>query len=283
MKKSRKKISFFSLFRDSEAYLPDLIKILEEMERVTDADFSYFFYENDSKDRTVEILEKWIKPRKGKILSEDVNEKKYESTLEPSRVIKMARIRNKMANLGKPVDSDYTIVLDSDIKFNPNIVNQYLSYCDLNFSMLTPNIRQNVPCKMGSGDTDSYYDSWSLVDKEENQCMTWASNPFYRTKDRDLFNKGSPIEVNKSFGGIVFIKSKYFNQVNWFSNGQLEHWHFCDMLRDYAPIFFLPKITPETHVDKSVWEHEDKVVSHQKFLLESKWNRFLWKTQNKKA
>tara|TARA_Y100000361_G_scaffold69343_1_gene61207 strand:+ start:9684 stop:10535 length:852 start_codon:yes stop_codon:yes gene_type:complete len=283
MKKSRTKISFFSLFRDSESYLGDLLARIEEMEAITDAEFSYFFYENDSKDNTVKILNDWIKGKNGKFLSEDVNEIKYESTTEPLRVIKMARIRNKMAELGKPVDSDYCVVLDSDIVFDPNIVNQYLEYRNLNFSMLTPNIRQNVPCKMGSGDCDSYYDSWSLVDKDKNQCMTWSSNPFYRAEDRSLFEQGLPIEVDKSFGGFAFVKSEFFNQVNWFSNGQLEHWHFCDMLRSHAPIFFLPNITPQTYVEKSTWEHEDRVVNHQKHLLENKWNRFLWKTQTQNS
>lgn len=133
---------------------------------------------------------------------------------------------------------------------------------------------------MGSGDIDSYYDSWSLVDQDLTQCMTWSFNPFYRDQDRDLFSKGLPIEVNKSFGGFTFIKSEYFNQVNWFSNGQLEHWHFCDMLRKHAPIFFLPKIQPSVHIDQNTWENEDRVINHQKLLLKNKWNRFLWKANH---
>lgn len=280
MSTKKYRISVFSLFRDSEDYIHDCLSRLDQMAKITNADFEYFFYENDSKDQTASILKQWIKEKKGLCKSEEVNEKSYGSTMDPSRVIKMARIRNKMADLGKPIDSDYTVVFDSDVKFDPNIINEYLKYLDLNFSMLTPNIRQNVPCKMGSNDDSSYYDSWSLVDHEKNQCMTWSSNPFYRSQDRKLFEKSLPIDVFRSFGGFVFIKSDFFNKVEWFSNGQLEHWHFCDKLRELAPIYFIPSIQPKVHVDKSTWKHEEKVINHQKKMLESKWNRFLLKINN---
>ena len=275
------RISVFSLFRDSEDYIHDCLDRLDQMAKITNADFEYFFYENDSKDQTSSILKEWIKDKKGICKSENANEKSYGSTMEPSRVIKMARIRNKMADLGKPVDSDYTVVFDSDVKFDPNIINEYFKYLNLNFSMLTPNVRQNVPCKMGSSDDTSYYDSWSLVDHDKNQCMTWSSNPFYRSQDRDLFKNNKPIDVFRSFGGFVFIKSDYFNKVEWFSNGQLEHWHFCDKLRELAPIYFIPSIKPKVEIKQSSWEHEHKVIDYQKNMLKSKWNRFLLKTQSR--
>lgn len=278
MSRKKLRISVFSLFRDSEHYLDRLFDLINQMELCTDASFEYFFYENDSKDSTVEKLKGWINSKDGKFFSENANEKSYGSTMEPSRVIKMARIRNKMANLGKPVSSDYTIVFDSDITFDPNIINDYLKFSNLNFSMLTPNIRQNVPCKMGSGDSTSYYDSWSLMDHEKNQCMTWSSNPFYNSKDRKLFEEQKPIDVFRSFGGFVFIKSEYFNKSKWFSDGQLEHWHFCDELRSFAPIYFLPSIQPKVEVNQSSWDHESDVIDFQKKMLSNKWNRFLLKT-----
>jgi len=277
MSTKKMRISVFSLFRDSEDYIYDCLSRLDQMAKMTNADFEYFFYENDSKDQTSCILKKWIKSKKGICKSEEANEKSYGSTTEPSRVIKMARIRNKMAELGKPVDSDYTVVFDSDVKFDPNIINEYLKYSHLKFSMLTPNIRQNVPCKMGSGSETSYYDSWSLVDHDKIQCMTWSSNPFYRKQDREQFDKNEPIDVYRSFGGFTFIKSEYFNQSEWFSEGQLEHWHFCDKLREIAPIYFIPSIRPQVHIEQKNWPHEQRVIDHQKILLKNKWNRFLWK------
>ncbi len=278
MSRKKLRISIFSLFRDSEHYLGRLFDQFQKLESNTHAEFEYFFYENDSKDETVSLLSKWMQGKNGKLHSENINEKSHSSTMEPSRVIKMAKIRNKMANLGKPVDSDFTIVIDSDILFDADIINQYLNFLHLDFSMLTPNIRQTVPCKMGSKDKTSYYDSWSLLDHDKNQCMTWSSNPFYRSEDRKLFEKNQPINVFRSFGGFVFIKSEHFNKVEWFSDGQLEHWHFCDQLRSLAPIYFIPSIQPLVEINQSTWPHEDKVIEHQHQMLKSKWNRFLLKT-----
>ena len=277
------RICIFSLFRDSEDYIYDCFDRFEKMESCTNASFEYYFYENDSKDNTASILQEWIKNKKGKVKCENINEKAYGSTMEGARVIKLAKLRNKMADLAKPVDTDFTVVLDSDVIFEPNIINQYLEYSELDFSMLTPNIRQNVPCKMGSGDDSSYYDSWSLFDHDKNWCMTWSSNPFYRAQDRKDFNDNKPIDVYRSFGGFVFLKSEYFNQVKWFSNGELEHWYFCDELRKFAPIYFIPSIQPRVHIDQTQWSHEDRVINRQKYMLESKWNRFLLKAQQRQT
>ena len=202
MSSKKNKISIFSLFRDSESYIHECLSSLNDIESATNANFEYFFYENDSKDNTAEILKNWIKNKDGKLLSEKANEESYGSTLEPNRMIKMARIRNKMANLGKPVKSDYSVVIDSDLIFSKNIINDFLKYKDLDFSMLTPNVRQTVPCKMGGDSETSYYDSLSLFDTENNHCMTWSDNPFYENSDRIKFKSGDPIHVNRAFGGF---------------------------------------------------------------------------------
>jgi len=274
---SRIKISVFSLFRDSEGYMNETLRSLDEVSSSTDADFEYFFYENDSRDNTAGILGDWMNGKKGKLLSETANEKSHGSTLEPNRMIKMARIRNKMANLGKPVKSDYSIVLDSDLEFSKNIVNDFLKYKNLNFSMLTANSRQTVPCKMGGDSETSYYDSLSLFDSENNHCMTWSDNPFYEDSDRLKFKQGKPIHVKRAFGGFALIKSNYFNNVKWSSSGDLEHWALCDELNKYGKIYFLPKVRPMVNIEQKTWTHESRVVNQQKYLLSNSWNRFLWK------
>ncbi len=271
------KISIFSLFRDSESYIHDSLKSLDEIRSSTKADFEYFFYENDSKDNTSGILKEWMKGKEGKLLSETANEQSHGSTLEPNRMIKMARIRNKMAELGKPTNSDYSVVFDSDLSFSKNIINDFLKYTDLDFSMLTANSRQTVPCKMGGDSETSYYDSLSLFDLEDNHCMTWSDNPFYEDSDRLKFKQGKPIHVKRAFGGFALIKSNYFNNVEWSSSGNLEHWALCDQLNKYGKIYFLPKIRPIVNIDQKTWSHESHVINQQKYLLSNSWNRFLWK------
>jgi len=71
MESVNKKVSVFSLWRDSESYIQRTLKQLESLEQNNpEILFSYFFYENDSVDNTVSILQDWLKLRSGKFLSE---------------------------------------------------------------------------------------------------------------------------------------------------------------------------------------------------------------------
>ena len=281
------RISVFSLFRDSETYLKKCLSQLESLELSTNADFSYFFYENDSTDNTVSILKSWIKNKEGRLLSETLGKKKFGSTLDPERMILMSEIRNKMTSLCN-VETDYSLIFDSDIMFESDIVNEFLKFNNLdhtdypNYSMLTSNIRQNVPCKMGSGKQDSYYDSSCLFDLNKVNCMTWSDNPFYENSNRKDFENNLPVQIYRGFGSMAFLPSKLISKVRWKSQGESEHWSFCDQLRNFGPIYLVPRVKPKVEINQKKWEHEEKVVTHQKWMLENKWNRFLWKTKSKK-
>lgn len=273
------RISIFSLFRDSEDSIHNCLGNLEKIEQQTDASFKYFFYENDSTDQTVDILSQWMENRHGKFLSEKLNAPKFGSTLQKERMLLLSDVRNKMAALDQTKDSEFSVIFDSDVNFKPHIINDFLKLKDLTFSMLTSNIRQDIPCKMGSGSKDSYYDSSILYDKYGIQCMTWSDNPFYDTADRDLYEQSKPIQVNRAFGSFAFLKTEYFSRCSWSSKGESEHLSFCDKLNQLAPIYFIPSIRPTVHIEQKKWDHEDRVITHQKHLLENKWNRFLWKNK----
>ncbi len=271
------KISVFSLFRDNGEQLKQCLSTLEEIEKETEAEFNYFFYENDSTDNTPAILKEWFKDKEGTLHSDAPGAPKYGSTLDPQRMIHMATIRNNMLSLDTARDSDYAIIFDSDVVFDKNIVNDFLSYTDLEFSMLTPNVRQDVPCKMGSGCTTSYYDSSILFDRSGLNCMTWSDNPFYEEEDREAFTNMEPIEVNRAFGSFAFFKSEFLFQCQWQSRGESEHWSLCDQLRKKGKIYFLPSVKVYVSISQKHWDHEDKVVESQLKLLENPWNRFLYK------
>lgn len=279
-------ISIFSLFRDSEPTVYQCLKQLEELEKNTKFDFFYYFYENDSVDDTANILSHWMSNRKGKFLSEKLEKPKFGSTLQAERMILMSEVRNKMQALCQE-ETDYSLVFDSDLIFDSNIINDFLLFNNLdhidypNFSMLTSNVRQDVPCKMGSGEKDSYYDSSCLFDMNKINCMTWSNNPFYEKSDREKFENKLPIQIYRGFGSMAFLKTSIFKKVNWKSKGESEHFSFCDQLREFGPIYFMPKIKPKVFIDQKTWAHENKVIEHQKWMLASKWNRFLWKTQIK--
>ena len=274
-------ISVFSLFRDSSIYIKKCLSVWDKIESMHDIEFSYYFYENDSRDDTSEILNQWMKGKSGAFLSEKLNVPKYGSVLDRNRMLLMSSIRNKMLLLDKKQNSEYSIVFDSDVSFNSDIVEDFLCYQNLNFSMLTSNIRQNVPCKMGSGSHDSYYDSSILYDTNGMNCMTWSDNPFYESSDREKFNNGAPVEVMSAFGSFAFLKTKYLKQCKWSSSGESEHLSLCRDLRKHAPIYLIPKIKPTVDISTKNWAHEDQVIQHQKHLLENKWNRFMWKSKTR--
>jgi glycosyltransferase involved in cell wall biosynthesis len=272
------RISIFSLFRDSESYIKRALKQFNDLEKNTDAEFSYYFYENDSADKTPSILKRWMSKKDGALKCDKINNQSFGSDLRPERMIHLSKCRNLMQALDDSRDSDFTAIVDSDVIFSKSIINQFLKYTDLDFSMLTSNIRQDIPCKMGSGKPDSYYDSSILVDKHEVQGMTWSYNPFYEPRDRDLFNQNKPIEVTSAFGSFAFLRTETFHKCKWNSNGESEHFSFCRDLNRYGKIYLIPEIQPLVEVDQKNFPHETEVIKTQKWLSESKWNRFLWKS-----
>ena len=86
------KITIISIFRDSEPTMHNCLKQLDELEKNTKASFEYFFYENDSKDKTKEILNKWMDNKKGKLICENINTPRFGSVVKKERFALFSRI-----------------------------------------------------------------------------------------------------------------------------------------------------------------------------------------------
>ena len=134
------KITIISIFRDSELTIHNCLKQLDELEKNTKASFEYFFYENDSKDKTKEILNKWMNNKEGKLICENINTPRFGSVVKKERFSLLAQYRNRLLKEGKPFDSDYALILDSDVLFPNNIIEQYLKYMRLNLWVLNQKI-----------------------------------------------------------------------------------------------------------------------------------------------
>jgi hypothetical protein len=237
------KISVFSLWRDSESYMQRSLKQLESLElQHPEIEFSYFFYENDSTDNTASILNSWMSPRKGKLLSENVSFSKEGTVMTESRMKKMAYYRNRMIDLGRFIKSDYSVIFDSDVIFGDDILKKFLSKIDQETIMYTPFISQNIKCKVCNCGKDSYYDIAALYDKQNHRGLIWSCNPFVNIFDRQNLSINNPVEVNSAFGGFVLIKSFPLNFCNWRSNGDIEHVLFCEEIRKYGKIKIYPDI-----------------------------------------
>ena len=249
------KISVFSMWRDSESYIHRTLNQLEDIEKNNpEISFSYYFYENDSVDNTVQILKSWLSSRDGKLLSEKISFSKEGNVINDSRMIKMTYYRNRMIELGRLIKTDYSIIFDSDVIFEKDIVSKYLSKIDEETVMYTPYISQNIKCKVCTCGKDSYYDVAALYDQYNVRALIWSCNPFSNIFDRQSLFNDQPIEVKSSFGGFVFIKSHPLNFCNWRTNGDCEHILFCEEISKYGKIKLYPDIKVKVELNKELIE-----------------------------
>ena len=272
------KISILSLFRDSENHLPETLASLEALEnQFENYRFEYFFYENDSTDNTVKILSEWLRSRKGHLTAEDLGKAKFSSTTHTERMTDLVYYRNTLLESAIPLSSDYCVLLDSDVAFDPSILSSYIEiFDDPEFSdvvMITPNVLQNIKCKMFDPTQDSYYDSWALRDRFDNRGMTWTCNPFFNLQDRIRWVNKQPVYVNSAFGGCPIIKSDVLNQVQWSTDGGCEHWNFCRDVRVHGDIVVAPDVEVSVEIDEAIINsigesHMNSVVTQQRQTFE---------------
>jgi hypothetical protein len=267
------KVSVLSMFRDSEEYLGGTLERLSSLEeQESSIEFEYFFYENDSVDSTVSILEDWLSNRNGLVSSEQLNKTKFSQSTSVERQLDMTDYRNRMLSIARPLESDYSIILDSDVFFEKSIVSDYIPYFAEDVAMVTPNVLQNIKCQMTDTARESYYDSFALIDRFGNNGMTWSSNPFFNSDDRNNWDTGKPIEVKSAFGGCPMIRSNILNEVSWSTDGGCEHWNFCRDVSSYgkilvAPLVIARVILSDTVINGIPPSHMRSVVEKQKQLL----------------
>lgn len=274
------KISVLSLFRDS-GDLTRFLLSLGRLEASTNAEFSYFFYENDSVDNTRIQLKDWARGDSNRfLLYEDLGTPKFGSISSEMRFTLMSYYRNTLLRYSlEHLDSDFTLLLDSDVIVEGDLINKSLQIFGSKVAMITPNtVVEPLPCKMCSCGRPVYYDSLALNDIDGNPSMTWACNPFYRKSDRDKWATMQPVEVSRAFAGAALIRTEVLKKCNWdLTDPNCEHWRFCDMVREYGQILAVPSIHAQSIVPDSVLEsitqqHFDAVSSQQKRIMHDYFN-----------
>jgi len=278
------KITVMCLFRDSEKSLPTFFKRLESLDK--QYDMEYFFYENDSKDKTVEMLETWMLDKQGRVYSEILNAPPFGHTMQVERMEKMTYYRNTLLNNIKPLKSDYCFILDSDVDYTPDIIEKYLGYMKDDVVMCTPCVLQTVKCNMCKCNKQSYYDTFALQDLDNNEGVLLSCNPFMKSEDRKKWEKKEPITVNSAFGGAVLVKTKAVNSSEWatelrkskFKNlegremGSCEHWAFCKGIWEHGKIIVIPTI--KTFVKIKNWSLPIEQKSLQQKMIDDPWQRW---------
>jgi hypothetical protein len=265
----KEKVSVFCIWRDAEEHVYKTLKQLEDIESLSEYEFSYFFYENDSVDNTADVLKNWLETRKGSFLSEKLSAPKFSSTPEIERMKFLCECRNKCKILAKDNDSDYSLLIDGDIEFNKfNFTEQLSNLISLdNAVMTTANVRQNIPDFTFGASVDSYYDSYAFRDAYGNTGLSWSDSPFIRKSDRLKWFIGQPLITMSSFGGFAVIKSSIFNKVKWHSDFHCDHVNMCYDISRYGSIYIIPRSKVYVEIDTSKYDlNSFKDIAQKQFF-----------------
>jgi hypothetical protein len=248
------KISIAGLWRDSESHIANTINNIEKLNLVPNIELDFYFYENDSKDNTKTLLKQFMKDKKGKYITENLDFPKYGSVPNIERLILLSFYRNKLHSMIQDAESDYTLMIDTDISFNNYDFLELLKNIQIidNSVMIIANTRQpQISDLMLNETSDSFYDVFSLRDRYNNNGLYFTDCPLPMQEDRDSWKNQLPIRILAGFSGFSLIKTKVLKQCRWSTSSQCEHVNFCLNVNRYGAIYIAPKSRPTTQVDLS--------------------------------
>lgn len=241
-----------SLFRDSDSYLNTTLKAFDSLTQMAQFDFEFLFYENDSVDKTLFNLNQWMENKNGQIYSEKLGFPKFGSVPDLQRLVYLSYYRNRLLASSGDFNSEYTLLIDSDIEFEVNDLRKLYNAFDNDFVMLTANTREPRMSDMMFGKTrDCYYDVFALRDKYFNNGLYFTDCPLPLQEDRDAWEKGDVVEVGSAFGGFCLIKTDVLKQCKWSTCAHSEHVNFCSEVRRYGKIGIVPNCKPKAYADLS--------------------------------
>ena len=245
------KLAILGLWRDSEPYINTTLKSLEKLKEICDPEF--YFYENDSVDNTYKILSDWMLNKKGKLISEKLNAPKFGSVPNIERLILLSYYRNKSKELISNYYGRYTLLLDTDIKFNNGHLLDLISNIEkTNAVMLSANTRQHqIPDLMFNRTNDSFYDVFAMRDQYYNNGLYFTDCPFVLEKDRQIWNDEQPVKCKSAFGGFAIVKNAAIQKANWSTCQHSEHVNFCLDIGRFGDILISPSCRTQTDIDLS--------------------------------
>lgn len=246
-----KKINVYALFRNSEKHISRTLDQIANLTTLPNLEFQFFFYSNDCKDNTPNILRDWCALFGGKFLYEELNAPSFGSVESTERVALLSYYRNKNKMMGIGTESDYSLVIDSDLIWSNSDFNALLDFMEenQNYVAATSNCRQNIADLVFGESEDSFYDIFCLRDKINLGGIYFSDSPFYRKEDKERFQNLLPVEVNSAFGGLGLFDSYAFDKEKWSTFGESEHVAFCGELRSYGKIAIVPTSKPFSEVD----------------------------------
>jgi Cryptococcal mannosyltransferase 1 len=277
-------ISVIGLWRDAGKYIERTLKQLENLLKLNEFNFTFYFYENDSTDNTKSVLESWCKNKSATLLSEHLSLPKYGSVEDVNRLILLSLYRNKLKRMMSQEKSDLTLMIDTDIIFTSNdFLDLFNNMKSLDATMVCANVRQYgiKDCLMDQDIKDSFYDVFALRDRYNNNCIYFADCPMVLADDRALWINNKPVRINSGFSGFSLIKTQVLQQCNWSTCQHSEHVNFCTEVLRYGDIYIIPSCKPISIIDTSTITPAiyERVKQQQKAILKHKNDNYLLSLQ----
>jgi len=202
-------INIFMLCRDNQENIRKTLNTLFSMEDENPRYiFYYWVFENDSTDKTKEILKSMLDGKNGMLCTGVLNTRKWNTIRDINRAKDMARYRKlnrfmcefkgvshmDTADLSGMFDvwdgtptgldgSDFSIIVDTGVKFSTDIFKMMMN------SLENKDIGMVVPFGHIKGNENRYYDTYALC----------------QTKNK----------INSAFGGFAMVRSKLFKVCDW--------------------------------------------------------------------
>jgi hypothetical protein len=226
------KLVIGGIVRDTAQFLPRVLACLEKLEARLVVPPTYVFYENDSTDSSVDILERFLHDRDGKIVSEKNIQAKF-----PKRTVRLAYARNKLQSMCVSYGNVF-MMLDMD-NVCVNIDTRAVVQC------------LNEPSKWDvatANQRGQYYDLWALrTAGKSNNCWHNDRCPDHALRawfgdvpgvgHRSISTDRDYIYVESAFGGLGLYKWSYWKAGRFVAlqDRDCEHVGFFQSVRNIYP------------------------------------------------
>ena len=209
-------IDIYMCLRNNRDTLENTFRTLETIEEMHV--LRYFIYENDSTDDTPSMISEFMRNRPGAYKCETLRRKQWGSVSDSNRSADMATYRNKMRALCEGKRSEYSVIVDSEVAFSLDTINQYLVILkDVpGASMVTP---------FGESRLGHYYDTYALVTPNGKTRLPPVLPRLYW--------------VHSAFGGVAMLRSAAFEHCYWGVTNSCvcsEHVEFCRQVRNHGQV-----------------------------------------------
>lgn len=244
------RIIIVSLCRNAETYIDNNLTIIADLLKNSCLDYRIILFENDSQDKTKQIIQNHIlKNDKIILLSENYNRPQFGTTKHRERTEALAEYRNILKDYVKINYSnfDYVIVMDSDFKsFSHNGIFNSFGWLSENnsISAIAGNSFEIKPIFDPTKPVLWNYDSWAFRGTWWEDLDAYPKNMFNNYNSMLWFGfwilpiGSEPITINSAFGGTCIYKNSFYINGNYFGN-DCEHVTFHHYLKNNFPEFQL--------------------------------------------